>query len=327
MGPLSQPSIDGPCATCDREVGRMGDLKVGLVLPLYEDFDTGRVHRWEELRAMARLAESIGFDTVWVPDELLWRTPEWSGPRGWWECVAMTGAVAEATARVEVGTWVMSANQRNPGITVRAVETLDEISNGRFVFGLGAGGGDDEAESFGFPTDHVVSRFEDAIEIIVPMLRTGRADHDGPYHQAKDLESRPRGPRPGAIPLMLGASKPRTMALTARHADIWSYFARERSEPAEFAPLIATLERACEAIGRDPSKIGRSAGIFVEPTDATGVEAMDFGVPVRGSADQVADALRAFTEVGVTQVECMLWPTTMGALEAMGPVMERLHGA
>ncbi len=302
----------------------MRSIKVGIVLPLYEDPETGRSHRWDELRAMARLAEAIGFDTVWVPDELLWRTPDWPGPRGWWECVAMTGAVAEATSRIEVGTWVLSANQRNAGLTVRAVETLDEISDGRFVFGLGAGSGDSEARSFGFPLDHVVGRFEDALEIITPMLRTGRADHDGPYHHASDLESRPRGPRSGAVPLMLGAGGPRTIALAARHADIWSYYAQERSEPAEFEPLVRTLEGACEAIGRDPATIGRSAGIIVEPTDETGSEAVGLGVPVRGSADQVADAIRAFTGVGVTQVECLLWPATMTTLEAMGPVLERL---
>jgi alkanesulfonate monooxygenase SsuD/methylene tetrahydromethanopterin reductase-like flavin-dependent oxidoreductase (luciferase family) len=305
----------------------MRDLKLGIVLPLYEDLADGRTHRWGELRSMARLAEDIGFDTIWIADELLWRVEEWSGPRGWWECVAMAAAVAEATERIEVGSWVMSANQRNPGITVRAVETLDEISDGRFVFGLGAGSGDSEAEAYGLPLDHVVGRFEDALAIIVPLLRDGRADHTGPYHQAKDLESRPRGPRPGSIPLMIGAGKPRTLALAARHADIWSYFVRERSEPAEFVPLVRALEAACSEIGRDPASIGRSVGIFVEPTTATGSEAMGLGVPVRGSADEVAEALHAFSEVGVTQVECMLWPWTMDALEAMRPVVERLDRA
>jgi len=297
---------------------------VGFVLPMYEDPETGGAHRWDELRAMARLAEDVGFDTVWVADELLWRVSDWPGPRGWWECMAMTGAVAAATDRVNVGTWVVSANHRNPALTVRAVETLDEISGGRFVFGLGAGSGDKEAEAFGLPLDHVVSRFEESLEITVPMLRTGHANHEGPYHRAVNVESRPRGPRTGAIPLMIGAGGKRTMALAARYADIWSYYAQERSEPAEFAPRIAMLEAACEEIGRDPATIGRSVGIFVEPTDATGAEAIGFGVPVRGSADQVADAIHAFADAGITRVECMLWPTTIATLEAMGPVLERL---
>ena len=123
---------------------------------------------------------------------------------------------------------------------------------------------------------------------------------------------------------MLGAGGPRTIALAARHADIWSYYAQERSDPSEFAPLIRQVETACEAIGRDPATIGRSAGIFVEPTDATGSAAMGLGVPIRGSAEQVANSIRGFSDVGVTQVECMLWPTTIASLEAMAPVVERL---
>jgi alkanesulfonate monooxygenase SsuD/methylene tetrahydromethanopterin reductase-like flavin-dependent oxidoreductase (luciferase family) len=114
--------------------------------------------------------------------------------------------------------------------------------------------------------------------------------------------------------------------LAARHADIWSYFVRARSEPAEFAPLVQAIESSCAKIGRDPASIGRSVGIVVEPTAATGSEAIGFGVPVRGTPTQVAHALQAFSEVGVTQVECMLWPTDMATLEAMRPVLDQLHG-
>ncbi len=191
----------------------MRDLKLGFVLPLYEDPETGQPRSWDELRAMSILAEDIGFDTLWIADELLWRVSSWPGPRGWWECFAMTGAIAAATHRIGIGTWVVSANHRNPGITVRAIETLDEISGGRLVFGLGAGSGDSEAEAYGLPLDTVVGRFEDSLAITMPLLRTGRATHDGPFHHAKDLESRPRGPRPGKIPLMIGAGGPRTIAL------------------------------------------------------------------------------------------------------------------
>jgi alkanesulfonate monooxygenase SsuD/methylene tetrahydromethanopterin reductase-like flavin-dependent oxidoreductase (luciferase family) len=303
----------------------MSDLEIGFVLPLYESPPDARIKQWDELRAMALLAEEIGFDTVWVPDELLWRVSVWPGSRGWWECVAMAGAIAASTERIKVGTWVLSANQRNPGLTERVVETLDEISGGRFIFGLGSGSGDREAEAFGLPRDHVVGRFEDALEIIVPMLREGRAEHDGPYHRAVDLESRPRGPRPGAIPLMIGAGGPRTIGLAARHADIWSWYVNERSDPAEFEPLVQALEAACAEIGRDPATIGRSVGVFIEPTDVTGSEEYGLGVPVRGRPEEIAAAIEAFGDVGITQVECMIWPDTLAALEAMRPVVERLR--
>src|SRR5204863_4168080 len=133
----------------------------------------GSTTRWVDIRALAVRAEELGFDAVWTADELLWR-PSNGKPQGWWEGVAMTAAVAAATSRVKVGTWILSALHRNPGITAKAVETLDEISGSRFVFGLGSGHAGRQAHAFGLPEDHVYSRFEEAVEIIVPLLRRGR---------------------------------------------------------------------------------------------------------------------------------------------------------
>ena len=110
----------------------MGAIEVGLVLPMGDSFVDGTTVRWTEIRDLAIRAEEIGFDTVWTADELLWR-PEGRRPQGWWECVAMTGAVAAATSKIKVGTWILSALHHNPGIMAKAVETLDEISGGRFV--------------------------------------------------------------------------------------------------------------------------------------------------------------------------------------------------
>ena len=116
----------------------MRPFEIGLVLPMGDTFVDGATARWVDIRDLALRAEELGFDTVWTADELLWRPPD-GKPQGWWEGVAMTGAVAAATSRVKVGTWILSALHRNPGITAKAVETLDEISGGRFVFGLGSG--------------------------------------------------------------------------------------------------------------------------------------------------------------------------------------------
>jgi alkanesulfonate monooxygenase SsuD/methylene tetrahydromethanopterin reductase-like flavin-dependent oxidoreductase (luciferase family) len=287
-----------------------------------EAWTDGSTPRWVEIRELVTRPEAIGFDTVWIPDELLWRSAD-GQTRGWWECVAMTGAVAASTSRVKVGTWVMSALHRNPGITAKAVETLDEISGGRFVLGLGSGHAGRQAHAFGLPEDHIIGRFEEAVEIIVPLLRAGRADFEGTYHAARDLEQRPVGPRPRGIPIMMGAKGPKMLRLAALHADTWSWYVEERSELAEFAPLLAALEAACLEVGRDPASIGRSAGIVVEPTDITGAgEAL--AVPVRGSAEEIADGLRAFRDGGFAQIEVLLWPRTLAALEAMAPVLELL---
>jgi alkanesulfonate monooxygenase SsuD/methylene tetrahydromethanopterin reductase-like flavin-dependent oxidoreductase (luciferase family) len=297
-------------------------IELGLVLPMEESWTDGSTPRWVEIRELATRAEAIGFDTVWIPDELLWRPPD-GQVRGWWECVAMTGAVAAATSRVKVGTWIMSGLHRNPGLTAKAVETLDEISAGRFVFGLGSGHDGRQAHAFGLPEDHIIGRFEEAVEIIVPLLRAGRADFEGTYHAARDLEQRPIGPRPGRIPLMIGAKGPKMLRLAALHADTWSWYVEERSDLEEFGPRLAALEAACLEVGRDPASIGRSAGIIVEPTDITGA-AEALAIPVRGSAEEIADELRAFRAGGFTQIEILLWPRTLAALEAMAPVLELL---
>jgi len=300
----------------------MRTLEIGLVLPTGEAFLDGPAPRWTEIRDLAIRAEQSGFDTVWVADELLWRSTAGS-PQGFWECVAMTGAVAAATSRVKVGTWILSALHRNPGITAKAVETLDEVSGGRFVFGLGAGHAGSQAHAFGLPEDHVVGRFEEAAEIIVPLLRAGRATLDGTYHVARDLEQRPVGPRPGRIPILIGAKGPKMLRVAARYADIWSWFVEERSDIGEFGPRLEAFVAACVEIDRDPASIGRSAGIVVEPTAVTGSEKV-LGTPIRGSASEIADAIRTFQAGGFTQVEVLLWPPTPAALNAMLPVLELL---
>lgn len=301
-------------------------VKIGLVLPMLEAPPTGEKPTWETISGMARRAENLGFETVWVADELLWRVPDWPGPRGWWECVAMAGAVAATTETVGVGTWVLSALHRNPALTVKIAETLDEITDGRFIFGLGAGHAGDQGATFGYPPDKTVSRYEDALAIIVPALRGDTVTHEGEYHQARELDIRPRGPRAGSIPLMLGAHGPRTMRLAARHADIWSAFATESSLPEWFEPMLGRLDEACAEIGRDPQTLQRSVGVFVEPAPAGGAEDAGLGVPISGSAEQIAETLSRFADIGVTRVELMLWPNTAASLEAVAPVMELLGG-
>jgi alkanesulfonate monooxygenase SsuD/methylene tetrahydromethanopterin reductase-like flavin-dependent oxidoreductase (luciferase family) len=300
----------------------MKRLEVGLVLPMGDPFGGGPTVRWADIRDLALLAETIGFAIVWTADELLWRRPD-GDAQGWWECIAMTGAIAAATSRVKVGTWIMSALHRNPGITAKAVATLDEISGGRFVFGLGSGHAGAQARAFGLPEDHVYGRYAEAIEILIPLLRQGRADFEGTFHAARDLEQRPRGPRPGRIPIMIGAKGPKMLRSAARHADIWSWYVEERSDLTEFGPRLAALEAACAEVGRDPATVGKSAGIVVEPTSITGAEAI-LGMPIHGSAAQIADELRAFGAAGFTNLELIVWPPSLEAVSAMAPVLELL---
>jgi alkanesulfonate monooxygenase SsuD/methylene tetrahydromethanopterin reductase-like flavin-dependent oxidoreductase (luciferase family) len=302
----------------------MRPTKVGLVLPMLEAVPTGDKVPWSSIREQALLAEEIGFDTVLIADELLWRPAAWPGPRGFWECVSMTAAVAAATSRIEIGTWVLSTLHRNAGLTAKVVETIDEISGGRFLLGLGAGHAGKQGEAFGFPPDRTIGRYEEALQIIVQLLREGRADFHGEFHSATNLEQRPRGPRPGGVPIMLGGHGPRTMRLAVQHADIWSAYATESSLPNAFETMLAALDAVCAAAGREPGSLGRSIGVWVEPTDDHGAEAADLGVPITGTADEIAATFATFAAMGVTRIEVMLWPDTVAAVEAMRPVLAAL---
>jgi alkanesulfonate monooxygenase SsuD/methylene tetrahydromethanopterin reductase-like flavin-dependent oxidoreductase (luciferase family) len=295
---------------------------IGLVLPIAQSGPERQTPRWAEVRELALHAEAIGFDTVWLPDELLW-LPEGKPPLGVWDGVSMLGAVAASTSTIGVGSWVLSALHRNPGITAKVVETLDEISGGRFMFGLGAGHAwPGQAHAFGLPETEVYARFDEALEIIVPLLRDGRADYEGRFHAAHGLLQQPVGPRPGRIPLMIGGNGPRMMRVAARHADIWSCYAEGASDAATLGPLIEKLLGACAEVGRDPATIGRSAGIDVAPgprvADAPGV-----GAGARaGPTEELVEQMSALFDAGYTRLELWLHPASRQALDALRPVLE-----
>ena len=301
----------------------MRAFEIGLVLGSWRSTLDGTTVPWIELRALALRAEEIGFDTLWSPDELLGRLVK-DGPRyGFWDGVAVAAGLAAATSRIKIGTWVISALHRNPGMIAKNAATIDEISAGRFILGLGAGHAGSGAHAFGLPEEAIYDRFEESLEIILPLLRAGRADFAGSYHVARDLEQLPPGPRPGAIPLLMAAHGQKGYRHAARHADIWSCYATERSDVTELGPRVTAFEAACADVGRDPSTVRRSAGVVVAPLAGPSYEG-GFGSAITGSPEQIADAFRTFQAAGFTQLEFLVEPQTMAALEAMAPVLELL---
>ena len=304
----------------------MGDaaeqrFQLGLVLPMFQHGPERTTPRWTVIRDMAVRAEKAGFDTIWTTDELLWRTSD-GPPQGYWEGVSMAGAVAAVTTRAQVGSWVMSALHRNPAIIAKAAETLDEISGGRFIFGLGAGHAwPGQATAFGLPERDIFARFEEALEIIVPLLRDGHVNFEGQWHAARDLPQRPAGPRPNGIPIMIGGNGPKGQRHAVRHADIYSCYIEDRAHVDEVAPRLASLEAICAEEGRDPASIGRSVGLVVNPTEPAGAKVHT----VSGSVPEIADQLRSFRDAGFTRLEIMLMPGTLEAFEALAPVAERVH--
>jgi len=277
--------------------------------------------RWTEIRQVAIHAEQMGMDTLWIPDELLWHSAD-DPARGFWDGISMAAAASAVTSRIKIGSWVMSALHRNPGIIAKTVETLDEISGGRFVFGLGAGhAGPGQAHAFGLPEDRVADRFGEALQIIVPLMRGGRANFEGNFHSAHDLVQLPVGPRPNGIPLLIGAQKPRGMRLAAMNADIWSTYAEANSSLDEMTPRIESFKVVCDELGRDFGGFGRAAGLEVAPLD-DGVKRD--GV-ISGSPTQIADALRGFRDAGFTQVDLMVDPGSVAAYDALARVVEMLR--
>ena len=240
-------------------------LKVGIQLPEVE-----REVRWPELLDMIRAIEDGGFDSIWLGEHLLYRWSDRPEPAGPWEAWTMLAAIATTTTRVEFGPLVACTGFHNPALLAKQASTIDELSGGRLILGLGAGWNETEFRAFGFPFDHRVDRFEEAFTIIRTLLRDGAIDFDGRYYQARDCELRPRGPRPNGPPLLIGSNGPRMLRMTMPFADAWnSWYADIDNAPAGVAPLRAVVDDACRDVGRDPAEIvkTRLGTLIVAPTE------------------------------------------------------------
>ncbi|HUG16469.1 MAG TPA: LLM class flavin-dependent oxidoreductase [Thermomicrobiales bacterium] len=299
---------------------------VGVILPLGEGRMEGQTACWSDLLAMSRRAEEVGFDSIWFVDHLL--SQQSAGPIiGVWECWSLLAAVAASTSRVEIGTLVACTAFRNPALVAKMADTVDEISNGRLVLGLGAGHFEREFGAFGFPFDHRASRFEEALAIIAGLLRDGRIDVHGRFYSARDCELRPRGPRALGPPLMVGTIGPRMLRLTARHADIWNvYFDKTGNSPDALPALRARVDEACVAEGRDPATLERSASVIIGMDGRTCME----GVPTRlfaGNSSAIVDELLAYTRQGVTRLQVRLEPNTVESIEQFAAVLRLFREA
>lgn len=190
-------------------------MHIGVVLSIDGDEQAGVPYR--TVRDLALQAEQASFDSLWLYDHLLFRSDE--STAGQWECFTFVAALAEATERITLGTLVACTAFRNPALTAKIATALDEVSNGRFVLGLGAGWNEAEFNAFGLPFDHRVARFEEAIKIIAPLVREGKVDFTGTYEHAPDCVNTPRGPSPDGPPILIGAFGPRMVRIAAQYAD------------------------------------------------------------------------------------------------------------
>ena len=301
-------------------------LKVGIQLPEVE-----RVVRWAELEQMARTAEEIGLDSIWVGDHLLYRDrgPEPVGP---WEAWSTLAALAAVTRRVEIGPLVAATSFHNPAVLAVKAAAVDEISDGRLILGLGAGWNEAEYEAFGFPFDRRVSRFEEAFTVVRRLLRDGHADFRGEFYQIHDLPLRPPPARPGGPPLMVGSIGPRMLEITLPHVDAWNaYFVWFGNSVQGYLPLRDQVDEACRAVGRDPTDVERTLALLVAFEGAVGRPAgrrdEPSPEPISGTDPaRLATALRSFADVGVAHVQLVLDPITVASVRALEPALRVLDG-
>lgn len=286
-------------------------MLVGLQLPEVE-----RQFTWQEVRDVALAAERCGLDSLWVGDHLLYRDAD--GARGPFEAWSVLAALAEATERVLLGPFVAATAFHSPAMLAKKAATVDDISGGRLVLGLGAGWNRVEFDAFGFPYDNRVDRFGEAFTIIRKLLREGRVDFAGKYHFVRECELLPR-PRPD-IPLMVGSNGKRVLRITAPHVDMWNtWHTHFGNRPDGLPPLLAEVDEACHDVGRDPAEIERTVAFYVQVPGGQGRRA---GSAERPTVDPVPlaglqDGLDELGSLGVGHVQVVLDPIEVGAVEAL----------
>ncbi|MGI9665995.1 MAG: LLM class flavin-dependent oxidoreductase, partial [Acidimicrobiia bacterium] len=279
-------------------------MRIGLINELHgrPDGDTA-APSWASVRERALVAEQIGFDMFVYEDVLLYRGEDTTD--GVWESMAISAALAEATTSIRFGQSVINSPYRSPAMTASIAETINEISGGRYVLGIGAGNtADSDYVGFGFPTDHRYSRFAEAIEIIHTLSRTGTATFSGRFYEVDDAELVLRGTDSDGPFINIAAGGPKMMRLVAEYADAWNWWGYDMTidQLAEhLQPKLDMLAAACVEIGRDPDTI-------VKTVDLYSITPPGFEPPegrkntVFASTDDVVAYLLGMRELGIGEV-------------------------
>ena len=275
---------------------------------------------WAELRDACVEAERAGFDSVWLDDHLLSDEGDWTAPKleGW----TTLAAVAAATSRVRLGLLVSANTFRNPGLTAKLATTLDHVSAGRLVLGIGGGWFQREHDAFGVDFGasfgERLDRLDEAAMLLRRLLDGERVTHDGRFYRFHDALCEPR-PVQQRLPILIGGSGPKkTLRTTARYADMWNgYGSAER-----IAATSATLRERCAEEGRPFEEIARSVAMDVVVRDrssaaqrawgeitrihgiehAIGSDGSERGLGAGGPPQEVAAFIRDYAEIGVAEV-------------------------
>ena len=290
-------------------------LRIGIQLPEVE-----RDVRWPEYVAMAQAAEASGFDSMWLGDHLLYRgdgRPE----RGPWEAWTLLPALAAVTERIGLGPLVACLAFHSPGLIAKMAATVDEVSGGRFVLGVGAGWNEPEFRAFGIPFDHRVSTFEESFEIVRRLLAGERVSLSGRFRQADDAVLLPTPARRPAI--MVGSAGRRVLSIALPHVDAWNtWYDNYGNTPEGFAALNAKVSDAAAQVGRRPEDVERSACVLVVLDRAAGDRPLPEEItPLEGPPERIAAGLRDLTEAGADEAILVVSPITEGSIRYLAEVV------
>ena len=241
---------------------------------------------WADLRRAWMGYDQAGWDTLWLPDHLL---PPHGGDSPFLEAWTALSALATATERARIGVLVSSNTFRHPSVLAKMAVTVDHISNGRLILGLGAGWNVPEHEAFGleFPdTGLRVSQYAESLALLDQFLRDDLTTFDGTWYRMADAPNRPAPVQRPRLPIIVGAHGPRTIGIAARHADIWN----SRGTVEEMRERSARVDEACAKAGREPSAVTRSVSYFPVRTEKRPWE----------SVDAFADWVDSYREIGFT---------------------------
>lgn len=295
-------------------------MKIGVQLPEVE---------WEvpfpELIEMAQAAETVGFDSVWYGDHLIYDLPV--GPKGPWEAWTTLAALAASTSTILLGPLVASTSFHAPAMLAKQAATVDAISQGRLIVGLGAGWNRREYDAFGFPFDYRVSRFEEAFTIIRSLLTEGEVDFHGTYYDASRCVLHPRSDTPDGPPLMIGSVGDRMLDITLPHVSAWNmWWSDYGNSPEGFAVEKARVDQLIEACGRSVEDVAATAAVHIRLEGGKGRQMGNYDGepkpdPLVGSPSELADQLRQWEAIGVSHVQLCVDPITRDSIEWLGDVL------
>jgi alkanesulfonate monooxygenase SsuD/methylene tetrahydromethanopterin reductase-like flavin-dependent oxidoreductase (luciferase family) len=297
-------------------------LRIGIQLPEVE-----REVRWAEYVDLARTAEEVGVDSIWLGDHLLYRG-ENGHERGPWEVWTMLAALAGATERVTLGPLVACTAFHPPAVLAKMAATVDEISGGRLVLGLGAGWNETEFRSFGLPYDQRVARFAEAFAVIAPLVRGERATLAGQFSSVDEAVLLPASARATErpLPLMIGSTGERMLELTLGTVEMWNtWFTEFGNTPEGFAVLNRRVSAIAERVGRPAAEIDRSACVLVVVDPASRERRVPEGcTPLAGDPATVAAAMHAYASAGADEVILVANPIDHESIRALGRALALL---